>query len=199
MNRPRSRHYLTTVWNTTRNQILLASFDRDALSINPQRIATLNHQHVFIEFMDVLGGSCGLSARPKDHLALLGSVEDISFDTGRCLTRPGDPVRGVPHELRKGIHAGVWYRKRQPQPSRSRLRSLDYPGSRFSAGTRRWSIFFFAARCGAGVGVVQSHVHLGMAHNKQNDRWVLLTVHQEGSLAKWDRTVIPLGEETTRK
>jgi RimJ/RimL family protein N-acetyltransferase len=60
--------------------------------------------------MYVLGGRCGLGACPKCHLAFIGSVKHISFDTGSCLIRPSDTVRGVPHELRKGIHAGACYR-----------------------------------------------------------------------------------------
>jgi hypothetical protein len=81
MDCPSSRRYLPAVAHTTRNQILLTSFDRDALSSNQQRIATLHHQHVFIEFMYVLGGSRGLCACPKCHLTVIGSVEDVSFDT----------------------------------------------------------------------------------------------------------------------
>ena len=113
MDCPRSCHYLPVVAYSMRNQILLTSFDRDALSSNQQSVATLHHDHVFIEFMYVLGGSCGLAARPKCHLALIGSVEDVPFDTGSCLIRLSDSVRGILHELRKGVHAGAYYRKKQ--------------------------------------------------------------------------------------
>src|SRR5580700_4093503 len=63
--------------------------------------------------MYVLGGSCGLGACPKCHLALIGSVEDISFDTGSCLIRLCNSVRRILHELRKSVHAGASYRKEQ--------------------------------------------------------------------------------------
>ena len=63
--------------------------------------------------MYVLRGRCGLGARPKCHLALIGSVEDVSFDTGSCLIRLRNSVRGILHELRKGVHAGASYRKEQ--------------------------------------------------------------------------------------
>jgi len=109
MDRPCSRYHLAAVRHTTRNKVLVASFDRDAPSINQQRIATLHNQHVLIEFMDMLSGRCGLSASPKCHLTLIGTVKNIPFNTGGCLTRPGDPVRGIPHELRKCVHAGEFY------------------------------------------------------------------------------------------
>ena len=50
----RSCHDLTTVWYAARNQVLLASSDRDALSINQQCMAALHNQHVLIKFMDML-------------------------------------------------------------------------------------------------------------------------------------------------
>jgi hypothetical protein len=105
MNCPRSSHYLAAVPHAARNQILFASFNRDALSINQQCVATLHNYHVFIEFMNVFCGCCGLIARPKRHLASIGTVEDVPFDTRSCLIRPGDSVCGVRHELRKGVHA----------------------------------------------------------------------------------------------
>jgi len=43
MNRPRSRHYLAAVRHTARNQILLTSVDRDALSTYEQCVATLHN------------------------------------------------------------------------------------------------------------------------------------------------------------
>lgn len=109
MDCPCSRQYLPAVAHTTRNQKLLACFDRNARSINQQRIAALHHEHVFIEFMYVLGRSCGLGACPKCHLAHIGSVEDVSFDTGSCLIRPGDTVRAVLHKLRECVHVGEFY------------------------------------------------------------------------------------------
>src|SRR5215470_6466494 len=113
MNCPRSCYYLAAVRHTARNQSFLTSLDGDALSINQQCVASLHNQHVLIKFMDMLCGSCGLSASPKCHLAFVGSIEDISFDTGGCLIRPDDPVRGVPHELREGVHGGACYSKEQ--------------------------------------------------------------------------------------
>ena len=109
MDCPRSCYYLSTVRYTARNQVFLTSFDKNASAINQQRVATLHHQHVLIEFMDVFSGGCGLIARPKRHLASVGSVEDVSFDTRSRLIRPNDPVRGVPHELREAVHAGACY------------------------------------------------------------------------------------------
>jgi hypothetical protein len=85
MDCPCSRHHLATVRHTARNQILLASFDRNAPSINQQCVTALHNQHVLIKFMDMLCGSCSLSASPKRHLAFVGSVKHVSFDTGRCL------------------------------------------------------------------------------------------------------------------
>jgi len=41
---PRPRHYLATVRHTARNQILFASVDRNAPSINQQYVAAL-HNH----------------------------------------------------------------------------------------------------------------------------------------------------------
>lgn len=43
MNCPRSCHCLAAVRHTARNQILFARFDRDAFSINQQRVAALHH------------------------------------------------------------------------------------------------------------------------------------------------------------
>src|SRR5215468_5775123 len=70
-----SRQNLATMRHTARNHVLLASFDRDALSVNQQRIATLHNQHVLIEFMDMLCGRCGLSTSPKRPLAMISSLE----------------------------------------------------------------------------------------------------------------------------
>jgi len=111
MDRPCSRQYLPAVAHTAWNQVLLASFDGNPLPINQQCVAALHNQHVLMKVMDMLCGTCGLSASPKRHLAFIGSVEDISFDTGSRLIRSGDPVRGIPHELRKSVHAGACYRK----------------------------------------------------------------------------------------
>ena len=113
MDCPCSRQNLATVRHTARNQILLASFDRNAPAVNQQCVAALHNQHVLIEIMDMLGGSCGLSACPERHLALIRSVEHISFNAGSRPILPGDPVRGVPHELWEGIHAGACYRNQR--------------------------------------------------------------------------------------
>ena len=128
MNRPCSRHYLATVRHTARYQVLLASRNSNASSINEQCVTALNNQHVLIEFMDMLCGSRGLSASPVRHLALIGTIKYISLDARSCLIRPSDPIRGVPHELREAVHAGASYRKEHRQPNR-RLRGYGVSDS----------------------------------------------------------------------
>jgi hypothetical protein len=148
MNCPRSCYYLAAVRHTARNQKLLTSLDGDAFSINQQCVATLHNQHVLIKFMEMLCGSCGLSASPKRHLAPIGSVEDVSFDTGGRLIRPNDPVRGVPHELRKAVHAGACYRKAAVAVFRSQVITIYHQtASHFSTGQESNTLPSVAVLC----------------------------------------------------
>lgn len=82
----RSSHDFTSVRQASRNEIFLARLYGNALSFNDQRVATLHHQHVFVIFMHMLGGNSIFGACPKGHLASFLAVENVAFNTRRCLS-----------------------------------------------------------------------------------------------------------------
>jgi hypothetical protein len=82
VNRSCSSHNLPAVPYPARNDIFLPSIDGYALALDQQGIATLHHQHVLIEFVNVLRGSGGLGTSPKCHLAFSGSIETYPSPPG---------------------------------------------------------------------------------------------------------------------
>jgi hypothetical protein len=104
VNRSRSRNNFTTVRHAARDEKFFASLDDYPLSPDQQGITALHYHQIFIEFMDMLLRAGSFRARPKRHLAPIGSVEHIPFDTGCGLISLSDPVGGIPHERGKCIH-----------------------------------------------------------------------------------------------
>jgi hypothetical protein len=58
--------------------------------------------------MDMFHRGRGFIARPECHLASVGSIEHVTLNAGRGLIGAGDPVGGMLHEFRKGVH-GMGY------------------------------------------------------------------------------------------
>ena len=95
---------LTAMRYTARDEVLLACLDGNPVSVNDQGVAALHDYHVFVEVMDMFRGGRGFTAGPECHLALVDSIEHVTLNPGRGLNGAGDPVGGMFHELRKGVH-----------------------------------------------------------------------------------------------
>ena len=101
----RSSEHFATVRYAPWNEIFFARIYRNPHSIDDERIATLHDKHVFVIIMHVLVRCRIFGARPKRHLASIFPIEDIAFNTGRCLIGAHNSVNRVLHETGEGVHA----------------------------------------------------------------------------------------------
>jgi hypothetical protein len=99
---------LTTMRHTARDEVLLACLHRNPFPVNDQRVTALHNHHIFVLVMDMFHGGRGFTASPERHLASVGSIEYVTLGAGRGLIGAGDPVGGVLHKFRKGVH-GMGY------------------------------------------------------------------------------------------
>src|ERR1035441_2444636 len=95
-----------------RDEVFVSGVQRNAPPLDNQGVASLHYDHVFVVVKRVRSGWRCLTARPKCHLATVGSVEDIALDSGCRLIRCGDPVCGMLHEF--GAISHGWNRLRRP-------------------------------------------------------------------------------------
>lgn len=95
------------VRNAARYHVLLSCLHRYALPIHEQRVAALDHQHIFVVVVDVLRGRRRFLACPERHLAAVGSVEYVSLDSRRRLVSVRNPVRRLFHERREISHKSI--------------------------------------------------------------------------------------------
>lgn len=73
---------LAAVRDTARDQEFIATMQRDAISVDEQRVTALDDNHVFIVRVHVRRRLSGLAASPKRHLATVEAVENIAFHPG---------------------------------------------------------------------------------------------------------------------
>jgi hypothetical protein len=95
----------TSVRESLRDEILVASSNRDALAINNQGIAALHDNHVFVEVMHVWRRRGRFPASPECHLAPVHSIKDVPFYPRSRLTAGCDPVGGMLHEIWEIVHS----------------------------------------------------------------------------------------------
>jgi len=105
VDRSGSSRNLTTMRHTARDEVFLACLHRNPISMNDQGVAALHNHHVFVVVMDMFRGSRGFTAGPECHLAFVCPIEHVTLNTGRRLIGAGDPVGGMFHEFREGVHA----------------------------------------------------------------------------------------------
>jgi hypothetical protein len=105
VDRSGSSFYLTTMRHAARDEVFLTCLHRNPFSVNDQRVAALHNHHVFVVVMDMFRGGCSLTAGPECHLTFVDPIEHVTLNPGRGLIGTGDPVGGMFHELREGVHA----------------------------------------------------------------------------------------------
>jgi hypothetical protein len=105
VDRPGSSDNFTTVHHTSRNEVLLSSFQRNSLAVDDQRVATLHDGEVFVKVVRVRCGSGRLAAGPKGHLAPIRAVKYITFHSRGRLITGGDSVRRIFHKLWEIFHS----------------------------------------------------------------------------------------------
>src|SRR5215467_11050793 len=94
VNRPCSGRNLSCMRCTSLNEVLFSNTQRDALPIYDQRIATLYHQNVFIEIVNMCLGVGVFIAGPEGHLAAIHAIENIALNPWCCLIACCNPVPG---------------------------------------------------------------------------------------------------------
>src|SRR5271165_6720648 len=82
---PGPGHNFAAMRHSPRDEVFVSGAERNALPIDNQCVASLHHDHVFVEFVRVGRGGSGLAARPKCHLAPAGAVEHVALDSRRRL------------------------------------------------------------------------------------------------------------------
>src|SRR5215469_15268868 len=105
MDRSGSSQNFTPVHCAASNEMFLACIYWNPLPVNDERVATLHDQHVFVIVMHLFGGNRAFGTGPKCHLAAVFPIEDVTFNSRRCLIRARNPVGGILHELGEDIHA----------------------------------------------------------------------------------------------
>lgn len=69
MNSSSSRQYFPAMWEAFRDQILLSTFQLEALPLDEQHIATRYDHHIFIVIVNVFGRLGRFPTGPEGHLA----------------------------------------------------------------------------------------------------------------------------------
>jgi hypothetical protein len=82
---------------------------RASIRMEDQRIASLNHHHVFVELMHMGRRNSRFAARPERHLASFRPIEHIPFYPRRSLALARDPIGRSFHKFRKFVHSAQCY------------------------------------------------------------------------------------------
>ena len=97
VNRPGSGHDLTSMEDAARDDVFLASLDRNSLSTDQERVAALDYEHVLVEVVRVRSGDGGLAGGPKRHLASVcqGPPALLGWATGNLPEPKNNPQVGM--------------------------------------------------------------------------------------------------------
>jgi hypothetical protein len=86
------------------DKIFLPGSDRDSPAVDHQRVTAVNHNYVFVIFVDVRRGFRNLVASPERHLAAVCAIKNVTLDAGSRLAAGRNLICTGFHELRKIAH-----------------------------------------------------------------------------------------------
>src|ERR1035437_776950 len=91
MDGPGSTFNFTAMDHTARDVVFLSGLDGYPLRADDQRVASLHHDHVFVELMHMSRRCRRLATSPECHLAPLCTIKHIPFAPWSCLAAAGNP------------------------------------------------------------------------------------------------------------
>ena len=102
---PGSGQDFAAMEHAPRNQVLLSGWHGDTLSLNDQRVAALDDDHILVVVVDMRGGGRGLTTGPERHLASVRAIEHVTLDSWGRLIGLRNPVCRMLHEFGEIVHS----------------------------------------------------------------------------------------------